>query len=599
MLRRTGSTVHATLVRKRFDDPETDVQASAIFTYWALRGAQALDEVHPFMTHSEPKIQSAAVSGALRYGDEAARQIARPVFESMVAHAQPSVRVSAAYALGELPSDDGVDFLHSLLEDSDPLVRLQAVQSAGRLADPRHLPAVIAQLSDPTVGADAAEALVRYGVQLIPYLETCYAESPANLAVRRHIPSVVARIPGPQSVHFLLGKLDEPDDLARARLYIALGRLRRAGAQLTEADLAAINQRFAVETRMAYKWAVRASGPQLKSNDDLLEDAYSWRRRYAMDRLLYLIGILYPQANISQVRANLFGDDLRRRANAIELLDTLLSRPHKELFLPLLESSPKRMLEMADRVYGLYPPNLDAEFTAAVADDDSWLVACILFSLSTGWQDEFSSLIHQGLRFPNASVRETALMAARQHFKLDEYQTALQGYIEQTHDPDLHQQAYRHSRLDAEHQEGGNIMPITTMERILLLRGVELFKEIPAQELELIARLCTVLHFAPGERFISQGDVADGLYILVAGEVEVTVNDLGIIDKRKQGDVIGEIGVLANTLRTANCTATVETTALHIDQTDFWDLLKHNSTLSVSVIRVLVPKALSYPTKRF
>ena len=141
-------------------------------------------------------------------------------------------------------------------------------------------------------------------------------------------------------------------------------------------------------------------------------------------------------------------------------------------------------------------------------------------------------------------------------------------------------------------------MPITTMERILLLRGVELFREIPAQELELMARLCTVMHFGPGERFISQGDGSDGLYILVDGEVEVSKNDLGVVNMSKAGDVIGEMGVLANQVRAASCTALVETTALHIDRTDFWDLLERSSLLSVSVIRVLVPKLLSYSTKQ-
>ena len=141
-------------------------------------------------------------------------------------------------------------------------------------------------------------------------------------------------------------------------------------------------------------------------------------------------------------------------------------------------------------------------------------------------------------------------------------------------------------------------MPITTMERVLLLRGVDLFREIPAQELELIARLSTVVHFAPGERFISQGEGADGLYILVAGEVEVSKNEVGVVNVSKAGDVIGEMGVLGNQLRAANCKALVETTALHIDQTDFWDLLERSSLLSVSVIRFLVPKLLSYSAKR-
>jgi HEAT repeat protein len=597
MLRRTRSPEYADIVKLRFADPVVDVQASALFTYWALRGAQALAEMQPFMQNPEPKVKAAAVSGALCYGGEAARQVARPVLVSMVADRQQAVRIAAAYALAEMPSGAGVNFLSILLEDSEPQVRRQAVQSAGKLADPAHLPAVIAQLGDPIVGTVAEEALVRYGAQIFSYLETIYAEPAQSVAIRRHIPCVAARIPSPQAVRFLMKNLDEPDDLARSRLYIALGRLRQAGEPLTDIDLAAINRRFEAETRLAYQWVLRASQPQPDANGDLLNDAYSWRRRYAVDRLLYLIAILYPQANIAQVRANLFGGDQRRRANAIELLDTLLSRPHKELFLPLLESSPVRIIEIAGRVYRLKLPMVESEFTTAIAGNDPWLAACTLFSLSRRQVIEFADLIQQGLSSPDALVRETAQLAARRAFEPETYQIAPAPY----QNPNLNQprQAQQEWQWPAWEQEGGIVMLITTMERILLLRRVELFKEIPAQELEVIARLCSVVHFAPGERFISQGDGSDGLYILVSGQVEVSTNDLGVISVGKAGDVIGEMGVLANQLRAASCTAMVETTALHIHQTDLWDLLERNATLSASVIRVLVPKLLSYSEKRY
>lgn len=598
---RAGSLaqLRADVVRQRFDDPESDVRASAIFTYWALHGAQALEEMQPFMQTPEPKVKSAAVSGALRYGGEAARQVARPVFASMVTHSQPDVRLSAAYALREMPSEDGVDFLGILLEDSHPQVRRRAVQSAGQLADPTHLPAVIAQLDDPIVGAVAEEALVCYGAQGFPYLESYCEEPTLNVTVRRYIPGVVARIKSSQSMPFLLAHLDEPDDLARSRLYIALGRLCQAGEHLNDTDLALINQRFEAETRLAYQWSVRAFNPQLHANGDLLNDAYSWRRRYAVDRLLYLIAILYPQANIAQVRANLFGGDQRRRSNAIELLDTLLSRSHKKLFLPLLESTPERILEIAEEVYHLKPPVLQSEFAAAIEGNDPWLAACVLFSLCRRPMVEFSDLIRQGLSSPNALVRETALLAASQTVRPEAYQVALPVAVDQARNPNSPGQAHYALLWQAENQEGGMIMPITTMERILLLRRVELFKEIPAQELELIARLCSVLYFAPGECFISQGDTSNGVYILVVGEVEVSTNELGVIDVRKAGDVIGEIGVLANQLRTASCTAAAQTTALHINQTDLWDLLERNAILSASVIRVLLPKLLGYSEKLY
>jgi HEAT repeat protein len=597
MLRHMGASKSADLVRERFADPESDVQASAIFTYWALRGGQALEEMQPFMRDPDPKIKSAAVSGALRYGGETTRRAARAEFASMVNDPQPVVRISAANALGEMPSEDSVNFLSTLLKDSEPQVRRQAMQLAGQIVDPAHIPEVIAQLGDPIVGPAAEEALARYGPQIFPVLETIYAEPAPNVTVRRHIPGVVARIHSHQSVQFLIKNLDEPDDLARSRLYNALGRLRQAGVPLMDSDLAAINRRFEIETHLAYQWAIRASrpGPASPSNGDSLDVAYFWRRRYTVDRLLYLIAILYPQANIVQVHNNLFGWDQRRSANAIELLDMLLARPHKEFFLPLLEGPPERIMELAEREYHLKPPLVETEFAAAVEGNDPWLAACILFSLSPRQVAEHPDLIRQGLNSSHELVRETAQLVAIQPFQPEPYENASPAFVGQAHHFQLPRPDTRHLYSQITEPGGDIVMPITTMERTLLLKRVPFFNEIPAQQLELVARLCNVQYFAPGERLISQGDAPDRLYILVAGEVEVSTHELGVIDRRKEGEIIGEIGVLANQVRTASCTAVGETTALCLNQADLWDLIERDAILSSIFIRILVPRLLSYP----
>lgn len=597
MLRHTDASESTGLVRERFADPESDVRASAIFTYWALRGGQALEDMQPFMHDPDPKIKSAAVSGALRYGGEATRRAARAEFAAMVNDPRPVVRSSAANALGEMPSEDSVIFLSTLLKDSEPQVRRQAVEWAGQIVDPAHIQEIIAQLGDPIVGPAAEAALVRYGIQIFPVLETIYAQPALNVTVRRHIPGVAARIHALQSLQFLMKNVDEPDDLARSRLYKALGRLRQADVLFMESDLAAINRRFEIETRLAYQWAIRASRPRpvSPSNGDLLDEAYFWRRRYAVDRLLYLIALLYPQANIVQVHNNLFGWDQRRSANAIELLDLLLARPHKRFFLPLLEGPPERIREIAEREYHLNPPLVETEFAAAVEGNDPWLAACILFSLSPSQVAELPDLIRQGLNSPHELVRETAQLVAPQPFRPEQNQDASTAFVEQAPDSQLPTS----DTLDLDSQTGGPegpiVMPITTMERTLLLKRVPFFNEIPAQQLELVARLCNVQYFVPGERLISQGDTPDRLYILVAGEVDVSTDELGVIDRRKEGEIIGEIGVLANQVRTASCTAVGETTALCLSQADLWDLLERDAILSSIFIRILVPRLLSYP----
>ena len=589
MLRQPESSEYYGLVHNLFKDPDVMVQAAAVFTYWAMLGEQALNELTPFMHHPLPQVQSAAISGALCYGGKVGEQAARPIFEAMVKDARPPVRAAAAYAIRELSSDFDRQLLICLLDDPDPQVRLQAIESATYIDDPRLIPLLISQLGDPMTGVTAGEALVRFGSRVFPYLDAFYGGESSDLNVRRVIPPVVARISDAQSVQLLMRHLDETDDLARARVYIALGRLSAAGF-LPTSGLIAIADRFMDEIHLAYHWASLSVSLQLAKTGDLLEDALFWQRRYALDRVLYLISILYTPAKIEQVRASLYGSDLRQRANAIEILDNLLSRQHKELVLPLLEGTPEQILSVARRIFNLSRLELQSAYALLVEGTDTWLEICALQSLAYRRLVELARLVRHSLHSPDGLVRETALFAARQIFPTEEYQNAIQEYIAQ----ESSSTDYSHTQLFVltGSQEGGMTMPITTIERILLLRGVELFKEIPGQELELIARLCSEVHFAPGERFICQDEQSDCLYILVDGEVQVTIDGIGVVGMRRGRDVIGEIGVLANSVRNANCTAVQETSALRIDQTDFWDLLEWNGSLSVAVIRVLLPRLL-------
>lgn len=128
---------------------------------------------------------------------------------------------------------------------------------------------------------------------------------------------------------------------------------------------------------------------------------------------------------------------------------------------------------------------------------------------------------------------------------------------------------------------------LTNIERILFLRGVDLFASIPDETLAQIAQAATVVHFIPGEQFIEQGDVGDCLYIIIDGEVEIFI-DGRLLTQRGPRDVIGELAILDSLQRRASCVAATETAALKIEQEDFWLLMEDNPELVRGIIRVLI-----------
>ena len=133
-------------------------------------------------------------------------------------------------------------------------------------------------------------------------------------------------------------------------------------------------------------------------------------------------------------------------------------------------------------------------------------------------------------------------------------------------------------------------MTLSTIERVLFLRGVELFNQIASEELVYVARVCQEVYFRPGEQFITQGDIGDCLYILIEGEASVVIDDVGDIFYRASKDILGEMAIISRNPRSANCIAITDITALRINYDDFWDLMAEKPALALGVIKVLASR---------
>lgn len=128
---------------------------------------------------------------------------------------------------------------------------------------------------------------------------------------------------------------------------------------------------------------------------------------------------------------------------------------------------------------------------------------------------------------------------------------------------------------------------LTIIERVLFLRGVPLFGQVPGEVLARVAQVTQIVHFASGRPFIRQGEVGDCLYVLIDGEADILV-DNRLVTQRKAGDVLGELAILDKQPRRATCVAVTEISALKIDQDDFMVVLAENPELVQGIIAVLI-----------
>jgi CRP-like cAMP-binding protein len=87
------------------------------------------------------------------------------------------------------------------------------------------------------------------------------------------------------------------------------------------------------------------------------------------------------------------------------------------------------------------------------------------------------------------------------------------------------------------------------------LDGVELFSELSRKKRKALARHGDVVRVESGAHLTDTGTLAREVFVIVEGTVDVALPD-GAVKSLGPGAVVGEIGVLEGTTRTATVTAT-------------------------------------------
>lgn len=127
---------------------------------------------------------------------------------------------------------------------------------------------------------------------------------------------------------------------------------------------------------------------------------------------------------------------------------------------------------------------------------------------------------------------------------------------------------------------------LSRIERLIALKGADLFASTPEEALIEIADLLVEEEYAQGDAIFHKGDPGTSMYLIVAGSVLVhdgqhTLNHLG------PRDVFGEMAVLDPAPRAASVTALDDLLLLRLDYDLLADLLAYRVEVARGLLRVL------------
>lgn len=128
---------------------------------------------------------------------------------------------------------------------------------------------------------------------------------------------------------------------------------------------------------------------------------------------------------------------------------------------------------------------------------------------------------------------------------------------------------------------------LTVVEKVMFLQNVDVFSEVPTEELAFLARIVEEKTFRAGETIYREVDAADSMYVVVTGKVRIH-RDGREVATAGESEAFGTWALFSDEPRLLAATAELDTDVLRIDKEAFIDLLADNVQITRGVLKAIV-----------
>jgi AAA family ATP:ADP antiporter len=248
-------------------------------------------------------------------------------------------RMEAAKAIGFMDNRAPlVGTLEDLLEDESPDVGRYAIQSAAALQRRVDVPILVQKLKNPALREDASDALRKFGPRIAGTLADYLADGKEDMAVRRMAAAILAGIGTQEAADFLSWELAVAGEDLADEVIDALDRIRASNPRITY-PAETVKQRITIEAKLycqnlvgLQEEAKTPAGTDLRPAEKRLDDL--------LGSLFKLLGLIYPQEDMTKAYQNLKAGTRDSMAYALELLDNVLEKEIREVVFPIVEDLP-------------------------------------------------------------------------------------------------------------------------------------------------------------------------------------------------------------------------------------------------------------------
>ncbi len=592
-------------------ETSTPILGQVIHTYCALKEEGALTEVANLLSvlnlsdiNNSREIQAICIVGMCKYGG------VQGIFESVDALKRfinsddVEDKIMVADILGEIAIPTFYQPLLKLLEDERPDVRRAALAACGEIQQPKLIRPVVRHLQYLKSVAHAIDTLKKMGPRAVEELEEILNTEAANNAQWKvGLIRALCDITTAQALEVLQRQF-ERENSTELLTIMAATFVKQDDHFIKLLNRDRIEQLVNQTCQNYYTNLHKVHVLERTTFIGRLKETILAAMEEKMEYLFHLIYLLYPSRSLGKLHLIFQPGNTSGRADAMELLDSLLPTRLKEKIFPILEDvSIKDRLAKVSTIYTFRNASITDHLDELMRPQPyikSWIrvvtihkVMALLkpfygsemgrrFFLQEGIDPErLINNIESSLRLSNNSlVREIALEALC-NIHVDISHQLAQQYAD---DPDEYVRHYAQSFLK------GKAMSFT-IEKILLLKGIDLFADANDEALAFVVHVAEEEHYAEGDQIFAQGDPGDALYLILNGRVRLIMQEdekeieIAVLTK---GDSFGEYGVLDAHSRPTSAMAVTDCVLLRIDRDDLFHVLEDHIEIVKKMFVVLM-----------
>ena len=426
------------------------------------------------------------------------------------------------------------------------------------------IPSIISNLSLAKTSLQARQTLKKFSEKLInEHFRQLLESKETSRKLRLGIIRTIREYPSETSIELLITQLDDNDQDIYNLVVDSLLAIARINPIAEEKQDRIANE---INTIAKKVYALNESIKMLPENEHqfLMKDYLNNEIQNTLPTLLKLGVLDVPDTPIETYIHTVKSGDPSKLPFLLEFFENIFSKNEREIINPLIEQiSLDERSEIGHLHFKSLPTNLDQELIDSVYSPNKWeSVIALDYLLISNKMDVIKSLNWQKVPDSKANQELISRRIKKNGANLD--------FIPSDR-----------FKLDTEISS-----MYSTLEKTIILKSVDLFKSIPAENLSRVAQITDEVSYDANNPIFAEGDYGDSLFIVVDGNVRIHKGDqeLAMLGK---GTCLGEMALLDDEPRSADATVTEDSTLFKIEQEGFYEVMGSQSDIMEGIIKLL------------